>query len=108
MVFHLGDQGRFVLTHGPVPLGGDTPFSAAPKRGDHEARIRDWCGKQRAGAGRIEVVGLDDVVTRVRSAAVHTQYRDNPVLVTMKVLEAAGLLRPSFPTTSGERKALPA
>lgn len=80
---------------------------AAPKRGDHEARIRDWCGKQLAGAGPIEVIGLDDVVTRVRSAAGHKQYRDNPVLVTMKVLEAAGLLRLRLPDDIGQSEEQP-
>jgi hypothetical protein len=75
---------------------------AAPKRGDHEARIREWCRKQRVGAGPIEVIGLDEVVARVRAAAAHKQYRDNPVLVTMKVLEAAGLLRLRLPDDIGQ------
>jgi hypothetical protein len=74
---------------------------AAPKRGDHEARIRACCQKQRVGAGSIQVVGLDEVVSRVRAAAAHKQYRDNPVLVTMKVLEAAGLLRHALPDDIG-------
>ncbi|MGP0101974.1 MAG: hypothetical protein ACLPUT_10210 [Solirubrobacteraceae bacterium] len=44
------------------------------------------------GAGPIGVFGLADVVGVVRQTAVPRAYRDNPVLVTMKVLEAAGML----------------
>ncbi|HEX3804559.1 MAG TPA: hypothetical protein VHV75_17160 [Solirubrobacteraceae bacterium] len=42
--------------------------------------------------GPIGVYGLTDVVGVVRQTAVPRGYRDNPVLVTMKVLEAAGML----------------
>jgi hypothetical protein len=38
-----------------------------------------------------------DVVGRVREAASHKQYRDDPILVTMKVLEAAGMLTEVVP-----------
>ena len=44
------------------------------------------------GGGPIEVYGLPDVIQVVRKAAGSKTYRDNPVLVTMKVLDAAGLL----------------
>ncbi len=70
---------------------------AAPTKRTHETRIRAWAAKQRAGSGPIEVFGLDEVVGKVRAAAAHKQYRDNPVLVTMKVLEAAGLLNRDLP-----------
>jgi hypothetical protein len=65
---------------------------AGPKRGHHEAEIRTWAAKQRIGSGQIQVVGVEDVVQRVIKVAASSQYKDNPVLVTMKVLEAAGLL----------------
>ncbi len=39
-----------------------------------------------------QVFGLDEVVRRVQAAASHKQYRDNPVLVAMKVLAAAGVV----------------
>lgn len=65
---------------------------AAPVKGIHERLIRDWCASQRVGGGPIEVYGLHDVIAAVRSAAASKTYRDNPVLVTMKVLDAAGLL----------------
>ena len=66
---------------------------AAPVRGTHEQTIRDWCATQHVGGGPIEVYGLSDVVDLVREAAASKTYRDNPVLVTMKVLDSAGLLR---------------
>jgi hypothetical protein len=67
---------------------------AAPRSGKHEKEIRAWCAEQHAGGGPIEVVGLQEVVARVRQAAAHKQYRDNPIIVAMKVLLAAGLLSP--------------
>lgn len=67
---------------------------AAPTKGTHEAAIRHWCASQQVGSGPIVVYGVEDVVRAVRLAARSKTYRDNPVLVTMKVLEAAGQLRP--------------
>ena len=65
---------------------------AAQSQGVHERRIRDRCAGQVAGGGPIAVFGVEDVVRDVLSVAAQTQYRDNAVLVTMKVLDAAGLL----------------
>ncbi len=65
---------------------------AGRSTGTHEARIRQWAKTQRVGGGSIEVFGLDDVIDSVRDAASSTTYRNNPVLVTMKVLNEAGLL----------------
>ena len=62
--------------------------------GQHERRIRNWAEKQRVGAGAIEVIGLDEVVKKVRLAAQRKQYRDNPTLVAVKVLEEARQLKP--------------
>jgi hypothetical protein len=75
--------------------------SQGPKQGQHEKRIREWCARQTAGAGPIEVFGVEDVVSKVRRAAAHRQYRDNAVLVTMKVLEAADLLSLKLPDDIG-------
>lgn len=73
---------------------------AAPVKGTHEAAIREWAASQNVGSGPIEVYGLFDVVEAVRTAASSKTYRDNPVLVTMKVLQAAGLLvDPDLPST---------
>jgi hypothetical protein len=63
--------------------------------GAHEKRVRRWARQQRVGAGPIRVYGLADVAGIVRQAAAPRAYRDNPVLVTMKVLEAAGMLSAS-------------
>jgi len=66
---------------------------AAPSKGTHEAKIREWAAEQQVGGGPIEVYGLDDVTSAVRAVAASKTYRNNPVLVTMKVLDAAGLLK---------------
>jgi hypothetical protein len=66
----------------------------------HEKTIRTWAKRQRIGVGPIGVFGLNDVVGQVRAVASHTEYRDNPVLVTMKVLEAAGMLMQAPPDKS--------
>ncbi len=65
---------------------------AAPKKGHHETRIREWAETQIVGGGPIEIRALADIVQQVRAAAASKTYQDNPVLVTIKVLEAAGLL----------------
>jgi hypothetical protein len=70
---------------------------AGPTKGQHEIEIRKWAAGQRVGRGSIKVLGADEVVDKVRKAAARKQYRDNPVLVTMKVLEAAGLLTAEIP-----------
>jgi hypothetical protein len=70
---------------------------AAPVSGAHEQKIRAWARTKRAGGGPIQVFGLADVVGSVRKAASHKQYRDNQVLVTIKVLEAAGMLTQALP-----------
>ena len=67
---------------------------AGRTRGEHEERIRAWCRKQKVGTGPIKVIGLDEVVARVRQEAESKQYRDNPVLVTLKVLHEARVLEP--------------
>jgi hypothetical protein len=74
---------------------------AAPTRGTHETQIRQWCATQHAGGGPIEVFGVKEVIARVQEAASSKTYRDNPVLVTMKVLEAGGLLTLSLPDDIG-------
>jgi hypothetical protein len=76
-------------------------FSAPIKR-THEPVIRKWCNQQRAGSGPIQVFGLPDIVGNVLLAASERQYRNNPVLVTMKVLEAAGVLNLTLPEGIGD------
>lgn len=57
-----------------------------------EDEVREWCAAQYVGAGSIEVVNAHEVVTIVRDVARSKQYRDNAVLATLKVLDAAGAL----------------
>lgn len=66
-------------------------FAGRRKR-EHERRIRRWAARQRVGAGSIGVVGLEEVVWKVRLAAERRQYRDNAALVAVKVLAEAGQL----------------
>jgi hypothetical protein len=70
---------------------------AAPTKGTHETAIRVWATEQHVGAGPIKVFGLGEVVGAVRAAAERKQYRDDPVLVTLKVLQAAGQLTAAQP-----------
>ncbi len=65
---------------------------AGRRAGEHERRIREWAACQRVGAGSIGVVGLEEVVRKVRLAAGRKQYRDNAALVAVKVLAEAGQL----------------
>lgn len=75
---------------------------AAPKTGRHEDEIRTWAAGTIVGAGPIEVHGVRHVVEVVRGAASHKHYRDNPVIVTMKVLQAAGVLTLKLPEDIGD------
>lgn len=74
---------------------------AAPVKGHHEKAIREWAGTQNVGRGPIRIIRVDEVVGKVREAASRKQYRDNAVLVTMKVLEAAGVLKVDLPDDIG-------
>jgi len=59
----------------------------------HEAAVRAWCADQTAGAGPIAVFGAREVVDVVRVLAQSKTYRDNAVLASLKVLDAAGALK---------------
>jgi hypothetical protein len=65
---------------------------AGRKAGQHKADIEAWAASQVMGGAPLKVVGIDAVVTAVLESARSTQYRDNPTLVALKVLEEAGLL----------------
>lgn len=65
---------------------------ASPKKGTHEARIREWCRCQRVGVGPVAVFGVQDVVEQVMAAASTGQYQNSAVLTTIKVLRAAGIV----------------
>jgi len=65
---------------------------AGARETDHEERIRAWCAGQSVGAGPVTVHGLDEVARAARRAASRKTYRNNPALVAIKVLDAAGML----------------
>ncbi|WP_322938036.1 hypothetical protein [Nocardioides bizhenqiangii] len=58
----------------------------------HEKRVREWCSEQRVAGKPIGLVAARDVVQIVRAVASETQYRDDAVLATMKVLQESGAL----------------
>ncbi|MGA2877190.1 MAG: hypothetical protein ABSE82_16865 [Nitrososphaerales archaeon] len=94
---------RFGYRQDQVQLGLYVGRFSGPSKGDHEDRVRRWCRTQRAGAGEIEVCSLSDMVEIVVKAATDAkQYRDNPVLVTMRLLNAAGLLVSELQTSIDE------
>lgn len=68
-------------------------FAAAGK-GAEEQSVRDWCAGTVIGGGPIKVYGVTEVAARARKVANTKQYRDNPALVAIKVLDAAAMLTP--------------
>lgn len=58
--------------------------------GTHESRIREWASAQIVGSKPLQIIGAEDVVSKVREVARSKQYRDHPVLATLKVLDAVG------------------
>jgi hypothetical protein len=96
-----GAAARFAYLSAQVRLRLYVGRFAGPTKGTHEAAIRQWCAAQLAGGGPIEVFGVKEVIASVQKAAVSKTYRDNPVLVTMKVLEAGGLLTLQLPSDIG-------
>lgn len=70
---------------------------AGRSTGAHEAQIRQWAKTQRVGSGPIQIVGLQEVVGSVVRIAQETQYLNNPVLVTLKVLAESGLIDLNIP-----------
>lgn len=62
--------------------------------GGHESAVRAWCAQQMVGAGPVAVIGAGEVVDIVRTVASSKTYRDSAVLASLKVLDAAGSLRP--------------
>ena len=66
---------------------------AAPTKGDNEQGVRSWADSVIVGSGPIKIIGVTEVVNAVRKVASHKQYRDDPALVALKVLEAAGQLK---------------
>ncbi|MFI7553848.1 hypothetical protein ACIBQ2_29410 [Micromonospora sediminimaris] len=103
----LGASQRFGYRPDQIELRLYVGRFAAPTTGVHEAKIRQWCAAQDVGAGSIRVFGVGDVVAKVVRSAQKKQYRNNPVLVTMKALEATGLLKLTLPEHVDDDQAAP-
>lgn len=102
----LNDEvGRAALLHGACERYGYRPeqvemrlyaghFAGEIKR-DHERRVRQWCADHVVGGGPIQVFGIREVARAARRVASSKTYRDNPALVAIRVMEAAGMLVPT-------------
>src|SRR3954467_3250361 len=65
---------RFGYTLEQVELRLYVGKFAGANSGAHEGKVRAWCSTQHVGAGPIKVVGVDEVVARVREVASSKQY----------------------------------
>lgn len=65
---------------------------ASSKGIDNRAVTLEWCATQIAGGGPISVIDVETVVEAVKGAAASSTYVDDPVIVALKVLTAAGAL----------------
>jgi hypothetical protein len=92
---------RYGYKYSQVQLGLFVGRFSGPTVGEHERRVRVWCNRQRVGTSPIMVLSLADMVDTVIHAATDAkQYRDNPVLMTMRLLNAAELLATSLPNVT--------
>lgn len=62
-----------------------------------ETAIRAWADEQQGGGSPVWIYDARNVVETVHTAAESKQYRDSPVLATLKVLDATRSLRPRQP-----------
>lgn len=89
-----GACGRYGYTSAQVEFRLYVGKFAASSKGLEEDSIRSWCASTVIGGGPIRVYGVAEVAARAREVANTRQYRDNPALVAIKVLDAAGMLTP--------------
>ncbi len=88
---------RYGYKYSQVQLGLFVGRFSGPTVGEHERRVRVWANRQRVGTSPILVLSLADMVDTVIHAATDAkQYRDNSVLMTMRLLDAADLLKPGI------------
>lgn len=92
-----GASQRYGYPIGQIELRLYVGKFAGGRTAEHERLIREWAAGQLVGAGPIRVFGLQDIVATARRVASSRTYRDNPALVAMKVMDAAGMLIPSEP-----------
>jgi hypothetical protein len=70
--------------YGYKPNQVEVRFYAGQFMGGKEQEVREWCAKQIAGGGPIEVFNLLDVIDTVTSLAKSKTYIDDPALVAVK------------------------
>jgi hypothetical protein len=68
-------------------------FGGGRRSAEEEATTREWCDRQKAGGGPIQVFSINDIIQSVIAAASSMTYRDNPVIVTLKALAQADVLQ---------------
>lgn len=87
-----GLASRFGYSTNQVELRLYVGSWANSQSGADEKLAREWCAEQQAGSGPIHVFDLNDVVPVALQLAKSKTYRNNPALVAIKVLSAAGAL----------------
>lgn len=78
----------------------------AGTRGCNEGLVRSWAATQHVGGGPIEIIDVKRVIEQVSRVAASKTYIDNPVIVSMKVLAAAGLFKLPPAAVSSEQQSL--
>ena len=61
--------------------------------GTHEADIREHLSRLRVGGKSVQVVGIEEIANALTEMTESRTYHDDPVVMTVKVLRAAGKLR---------------
>jgi hypothetical protein len=89
-----GASERFGYSTAQIELRLYVGKFAGGSRRNHEAEVREWAANQTIGPGPIHVYGVKEVAAAARRLADTRTYRDNPAVVAIKVLEAAGMLTP--------------
>lgn len=74
---------------GYKPSEVEVRLYAGKFHGKDEARVREWCSKEVAGGGPIEVFNLVEVIDTVVELAKSKTYIDDPALVAVKAMGLA-------------------
>jgi hypothetical protein len=75
--------------YGYKPSEVEVRFYAGNFNGKDEHKVREWCSKEIAGGGPIEVYNLVEVIDTVVELAKSKTYIDDPALVAVKAVGIA-------------------
>jgi hypothetical protein len=75
--------------YGYEPKEVEVRLYAGKFNGKDEQRVREWCAKEKAGGGPIEVYNLVEVIDTVVELAKSKTYIDDPALVAVKAVGIA-------------------